>query len=72
MFREAARFPVRALTAGEKRRRAAFVAAIERRTGFPLTGAETARAVRLRAGEGYGAPWLAAAIRTTRAARRKL
>ena len=65
-------FPIRAVTAEEKRRRAAFVADIERRAGFTLTPAEVARAVRLRAGKGHGAMWLAAAIRATRVARGKM
>jgi hypothetical protein len=72
VIREAARFPVRILSAEDRRRRDAFIADIERRTGFALTPSEAARAVRLRAGKGYGAPRLAAAIRTTRAARGKL
>jgi hypothetical protein len=72
MPHEAARFPIRAVTAEDKRRRAAFIADIERHAGFPLAAAEIARAVRLRAGKGYSARSLAAAIRATRAARGKL
>ena len=42
------RFPIRASTAEEKRKRGAFIADIERQTGFPLTASEIARSVRLR------------------------
>jgi hypothetical protein len=66
------RFPIRASTAEEKRKRGAFIADIERQTGFPLTASEIARAVRLRAGVGSGVRSLAAAIRGTRAARGQL
>jgi hypothetical protein len=69
---DAQRFPIRAFTVEEKRRRAALIAEIERRTGFPLTASEIARVVRLRAGARCSGPALAAAIRTTRAARGKL
>ena len=65
-------FPIRAVTAEEKRRRAAFIADIERRAGFTLTPSEIARAVRLRAGKGHSVTWLAAAIRATRVARGKM
>jgi hypothetical protein len=62
----------RVSTAEKKRRREQLAAELERRVGFPLTAAEIARAARLRAGERYSVAALAAAIRTTRAARGKL